>query len=542
MSAAVQISSSTPGSSAGRDPGWGPLRYFNLYRIIIASLFVLLSLLGVTPRPLGGGDSALFEATALLYLLFSLGCGFANHLRWPRFQLQVLIQVMVDILVITLLMHASGGLTSGMGLLLVVAIAGGSLLTEGRIAVLFAALATLAVLGEQIVVWLEQPWREATYYHAAMLGAAFFATAALGFTLARRIRASEALAAKREVDLASLAQLNEHIIQRMQSGILALDAGACVRLVNTSARRLLGVTGTLEGLRLADTLPGVAALLDLWRNDPGRSSYMYRSDSSQLRVVVSFALIGSGHDEGALVFLEDAAAMTQRAQQLKLASLGSLTASIAHEIRNPLGAISHASQLLDEGPERVDGEHRLTQIIRDNSLRVNGIIENVLQLSRRRAAVAESLRLKPWLERFADDFVAGANLPRERLDVRVEPDDLLVRVDPSQLHQVVSNLCENGLRHAGGDCRLELLAAISTESRRPYLEVVDNGPGIAPESAEQMFEPFFTTRADGTGLGLYIARELCEGNQAAISLIPGVGGARFRITFSDPRRQEIPLE
>ena len=117
-----------------------------------------------------------------------------------------------------------------------------------------------------------------------------------------------------------------------------------------------------------------------------------------------------------------------------------------------------------------------------------------------------------------------------------------MRADPSQLHQVVSNLCENGMRHGGEDCRLTLTAGISPESRRPVLEVSDNGPGVSEEAARQLFEPFFTTRRDGTGLGLYIARELCEGNQASINLVPGEGGARFRITFSDPRRQEIPLE
>ena len=524
----------------GRDPGWVPLRYFNLYRVIIAGLFLTLSLISATPRPLGMVDSALFEATATLYFAFSIACGIANQLRWPRFQLQVVIQVMVDIVAITLFMHTSGGVTSGMGLLLVVAIAGGSLLTEGRIAVLFAAIATLAVLGEQIFAFLEQPDRDETYYHAAMLGAAFFATAALGFSLARRIRASEALAARREIDLASLAQLNEHIIQRMQSGILALDADGRVRLINTSARGLLGITGAIEGESLAVRVPGLADLMQGWSRDPVRSSFMYRADSSQLRVVVSFALIGFDTGEGALVFLEDAAAMTQRAQQLKLASLGSLTASIAHEIRNPLGAISHAAQLLHEAPDLPIAEHRLTQIIRDNSTRVNGIIENVLQLSRRRQAAAESLLLRDWLERFADEFSTTNSLPRERLELTVTPPDLLVRLDPSQLHQILTNLCENALRHTGEDCRLTLRAGISTRSRRPYLEVIDNGPGVSEEAHDKVFEPFFTTRAEGTGLGLYIARELCEGNQASISLVPAERGAHFRITFSDPRRQEVP--
>lgn len=531
-----------PADDRVADPGWVPLRYFNLYRGIIAGLFLLLGLLESTPRPLGSADPALFQLVSLSYLLFSIACSFAIRMRVPRFHAQVLAQVMIDIVAITLLMHASGGLTSGMGLLLVVAIAGGSLLTEGRIAVLFAALATLAVLGEQIVAWLARPSALETYYHAAMLGAAFFATATLGLSLARRIRASEELAARRELDLASLAQLNEHIIQRMQSGIMALDERSQVRLINTSARRLLGLGSSVEGKYIDGLSAGLGKLLAAWRADSARSSYLYVAPASELRVVVSFAMIASEPGKGVLVFLEDAGAMTQRAQQLKLASLGSLTASIAHEIRNPLGAISHAAQLLGEAPDLDRGERRLTQIIRDNAARMNGIIENVLQLSRRRPAAVESLLLGDWLHGFADDFCAATGIERAQLQVQVQPEDLRVRFDPSQLHQVLSNLCENGVRHGGADCRLQLNAGIAMESRRPVLELSDNGPGVSEEAARQLFEPFFTTRRDGTGLGLYIARELCEGNQASITLVPGVGGARFRITFSDPRRQEIPLE
>ena len=531
-----------PADDRASDVGWPPLRYFNVYRTIIAGLFLVLALLESTPRPLGSSDPTLFEVVSLVYFLFGIACSFAIRLRWPGFRLQVVLQVLVDIAAITLLMHASGGLTSGMGLLLVVAIAGGSLLTEGRIAVLFAAVATLAVLGERIVAWVGRPSAPDTYYHAAMLGAAFFATATLGLSLARRIRASEELAARRELDLASLAQLNEHIIQRMQSGILALDADARVRLINTSARRLLGLTDVVDRKPIDGLSPGLGELLATWRTETGRSSYLYFAPASELRVVVSFAVINRERDEGVLVFLEDASAMTQRAQQLKLASLGSLTASIAHEIRNPLGAISHAAQLLDEAPDLAPSEHRLTQIIRDNAARMNGIIENVLQLSRRRPAAAESLLLGDWLERFADDFCATTGFDRQHLWVSTQPANLRVRADPSQLHQVLFNLCENGARHGGADARLSLTAGIATESRRPVLEVSDNGPGVSEEAARQLFEPFFTTREEGTGLGLYIARELCEGNQASVNLVPGEGGARFRITFSDPRRQEIPLE
>ena len=255
--------------------------------------------------------------------------------------------------------------------------------------------------------------------------------------------------------------------------------------------------------------------------------------------MASFAGLGDESNAGVLVFLEDASAMRQRAQQLKLASLGRLAASVAHEIRNPLGAISHASQLLAES-SLDESEHRLTQIINENSERMNAIIENVLHLSRRKAAEPKTVELRPWLVDFVQSFGATGALSGVEVDVQVQPPQLDVVVDSSQLQQVVWNLCENSLKHAGVPPRLELRGGFNADAYRPYLDIIDNGNGIAPEVAEHLFEPFFTTRSEGTGLGLYIARELCEGNKASLNYIPMADGCCFRITFADPRREGVP--
>lgn len=518
---------------------WKPLHYFNLYRALVAGLFTVLSSLGIAPGSLGLFNPELFQASALLYFLFSIASAFTIRHRQPAFDVQVVIQVFADITAITVMMHASGGVVSGFGMLLIVAVAGGSILAPGRIAVLFAAVASLAVLAQQTYAYMETYAPGPSYPHAGILGVAFFATATLAFVSATRIRESEALAAKRGIDLANLAQLSEHIIQRMQSGILAVDAEGKVRLINESARRLLGVSGQVTNRHLGSVLPDLTELHERWRSERAGSTYLFRSRDVQLEVMVSFAGLGRDAGEGVLMFLEDSSAMTQRAQQLKLASLGRLTASIAHEIRNPLAAISHAGQLLTESSGLSEADRRLTGIIQDNSHRMNTVIENVLRLSRRKPAAPETFRVKEWLTDFVDDYVSTTSVARDRLQPRVDVADLRVRVDPSQLRQVVWNLCDNGFRHSGSDGVIELRAGIRPESGRPYLEVLDSGRGIAAESAEHIFEPFFTTEPDGTGLGLYIARELCEGNQASLSHIPGEQGCRFRITFSDPRRKGV---
>ncbi len=523
---------------------WKPLRYFNLYRTTLAGLFVSLALGNLAPPPLPDADRQLFALSAAVYLCFGIISQFTIRCRRPTFDFQVLLQVGADIVALSMMMHASGGITSGFGILLLVAVAGGSILTQGRIAILFAAMASLAVLVQQVFATLYQLPSGTRYVEAGILGTALFATAFFLYLLARRIRATEALAARRGIDLANLAELNEHIIERMQSGILVVDTEGHVRLMNNSARTLLGLHAGHEaiGRRLEVLSPDFADNLKAWQRDISRPPQLFRPARGSVEVLASFARLRQTSTSGTLAFLEDAAAMRQRAQRLKLASLGRLTASIAHEIRNPLGAISHAGQLLAELTDLNASGQRLIRIVQDNCRRVNGIIENVLQVSRRQPSVAEILPLEAWLIGFVDEFLAQSAIVAEQLSFHVAPEKLQIRFDPSQLHQVLWNLCENAIRHGKTEPRLTLRAGMAGGTERPYLEVVDNGPGISNEDAESIFEPFYTTASDGNGLGLYIARELCEANQAALNLLPhDGGGCCFRITFSDPRRREAPL-
>jgi two-component system sensor histidine kinase PilS (NtrC family) len=228
-------------------------------------------------------------------------------------------------------------------------------------------------------------------------------------------------------------------------------------------------------------------------------------------------------------------------QQSKLAALGRLSASIAHEIRNPVGAMSHAGQLLAESPRIGPDERRLTDIIRNNSERVSTIINNVLQLSRRDPTKPTRLLLGDWLEDFIGEFSETMQVSKAQIGVHEEADDLEVRFDPSHLHQVVWNLCDNAIKY--GEVRdgisVEIKLSRLNPSTRPLLEIADRGPGIEPQVVDRIFEPFFTSRKGGTGLGLFIARELCQLNRAVLLYEPRDGdGSVFRIVFSDPQRWE----
>jgi two-component system sensor histidine kinase PilS (NtrC family) len=540
----------TPLPRAGRDRHqeqsgaltWQPLHYFNIYRLILAGLFVTLFFAKPNLDIFGEHSPWLFGTVSLLYLLFALLSGFFSRLRQPSFRIQALTNAMVDIGAIVLLMHASGGIESGLSVLLVITIAGASLLLSGRAVIGIAAIATIMLLTEQAYAHIFRTF-DIEPAQAGILGATFFATAWLGHMIANRIRASESLAAQRGVDLANMEQLNEYIIQHLQSGILVVDKDEEIRLMNESAWYLLGMPNTGNKRALAAASTELTQRLREWRRDNLNEPLPFRAGPGGADILPRFAGLGSNEEIGTVMFLEDASVMSQRAQQMKLASLGRLTASIAHEIRNPLGAISHAEQLLRESPALDKGDRRLIEIIRDQSSRVNTIIENVLQLSRRERSRPETFRLLEWLEDFIGTFIRDHHVEAEQISVDIKPADVEVYMDASHLYQVVSNLCENALRYGvrpGETARIDLLGGITVESRGPFLDIIDHGPGIGAEASQQIFEPFYTSASSGTGLGLYIARELCEFNQAQLRHIsvPN-GGSCFRISFADPRRQAL---
>jgi two-component system sensor histidine kinase PilS (NtrC family) len=383
---------------------WRPLLYFSLYRCALAALLCLVVLWGVAPQESLQFKPGLFTTVVVLYLIYSVLALLAVSQRWARMDGQVALQIFLDIVAIIWLVHAAGGLSSGFALLLVITVAGGSVLTQGRIAILFAAMASIAVLAQQIWIVFHEPQVEPQYTHAGLLGVAFFATSFVISVSARRLRLTQALAARRGVDLANLAELNEHIIQRMQSGVVALDEHRRIWLMNNSGQRLLGVSRWAMGDRIERVAAPLAEAHQRWSQGDGKDSGQIEPAGGALRVAVSFARIGEDGGEGTVIFLEDAAAINQRAQQLKLASLGRLAGSIAHEIRNPLGAISHAAQLVDESPGLDDSDRRLTRIIHENTARMNTMVENILKMGRGRDAVPEPIVLGDWVAQFLEEF------------------------------------------------------------------------------------------------------------------------------------------
>jgi two-component system, NtrC family, sensor histidine kinase PilS len=531
-----------PSTAPSDDLPWRILRLLNTARWILSAA-IMLTLFAITdPRIIGNESPAIAAASLAALLLLASAELVALRRQYGQVQMHIHGQAIADIVFITLVMHASGGISSGLGELLIISVGSLSLLLRGQQAFLLAALATVALLIEQIAAFSQGMAGTAEFAQTGLLGIVLFTIVAVTQILRRRMLETEALAEQRGVDLRNLVELNDYIIQHLRESIVVVDSRDRVRLINESAIKQLGAPGARAGASLGEVSGALAGRLAAWRQRRAETDdgHTFEADDGATRLEPHFARLGPSRHTGVLIFLEDTTLIADRVQQTKLAALGRLSASIAHEIRNPLGALSHAGQLLAESPSFTPAEQRLAEIIRVNVQRVSQIVESVLSLSRRDTTRPEHFELKHWTEQFAEEFTRTMELYEGAVSVVPESPEVEIEMDPTHLRQIVWNLCDNAVKYASVDAgaiAVDLRCGQLESTGRPYLEVADRGRGVSPELVEQIFEPFFTAQPGGTGLGLYISRELCERNGGRLSYYPREGGGSvFRIVFSDPKR------
>ncbi len=492
------------------------LRYLNLFRLFIAAFFAVFG------RSMGLGEEApvLFISASVVYLVAVLALGFPDAARRLGLDRLVTVQMVVDIVALTLLMHASGGARGGLPTLLMVLVAGGGLVGHGRWALFYAALATVAVLTEngiRTLVGEQAP----DFFVVGVVCIGFFGVALMARYLASRALANEVLAEARGVDLAKQRTINERIIDDMPDGVLVLDERLNVSQANPQAARLLGCELD-NGNGLTHAVPDLAACVA--RGSDGESHQLVLDSGRAIR----YRVVPSDEAGGdTIVYLQDMEQIQAQAQQIKLAALGRLTAGIAHEIRNPLTAVSHAAELLRE-EKRAEGQIRLTRIINDNAQRIEQLVRDVLSLGRRDRAMLEPLRIDTFLRDFLDEFTLHGEAEKAQIALEV-PEAATLAFDRAHLHQILWNLLGNARRYAS-DRPGAIKVRVSTADGRTQLHVIDDGPGISAQNRAKLFEPFFTTHPKGTGLGLYIARELAEANRASLSLLDSESGAHFCLT------------
>ena len=517
------------------------LYFFALFRLLEGSMLVFM-LLG--PNAIGTVDVAwpmLARSAAMLYLVAGLGLLIvATQTRWSM-TWQAAGGLLLDLLIAALILQGSHGADTAISMLLLVNVGAAALLMPWRPTAVFAALAALMPLGGFFLQRIGQISPGSVLEHslaeATMFSISYASVALLTQLLGRQMREQAQLVAQRGADLASLSQLNELIIRRMRIGVLVVDAAGRLQLNNEAAWNLLGQPS--PSLRDLNAMaPALMERLQLWLQGSPTATEPLNLGPDHVEVLPRFARLHQG-DGLVLVFLDDAALVSRRAEALTVSSLGRLSASIAHEVRNPLAAISYAAQLLGESPDLHSTDKRLTEIILSHCQRMNGIIENVLSLSRREVSRPEQVELMQWVRQFVEDYKSAHVLEAGQLLAKAGDGRLFAIVDPAQLHQAVTVLVQNALdygRQPGQAPKVTLQARQSGEFGPPLVEVMDMGPGIPAEQRASIFEPFFTTHEHGTGLGLYIARQLCEANQASLDYVDDRAvGACFRITLARSR-------
>lgn len=499
-------------------PSANALRLFNAFRGTIVLVLLLVSQLhGFDGEPLLVAGPAFYSwvlaYSILIGLWLSLGRGPLAH------GVQVTLGVSVDIVMIVALMTLNGGVKSGYGVLLLPYLAVAGLLASGRYALFYAALASLALLGVTLYDILALNGTTGELVQAALLASAGFVTSVTTHQLARVARESEQLAAARGSEIAQLNRLNELALQSLREAVLVLDQEGRVRQFNDAATRHFGL------VERGKLLPELAAPVAHWRQDGSPLLARPVQLNAQPHPLIGRMVpILTGETPTLLLFLRETRELAEEARQLKLAALGRLTANIAHEIRNPLAAISHAAELL--GEDAVDpATRRLTTMVRDNTRRIDRLVEEVLALNRRDRVRPEVLRPATVLAELVEQFVLGEAAAAGRIITTFNSPRAMI-FDRGHLAQIVGNLLANGWRYCQrhtGSLRIE----VDESESALLIDVVDDGPGVGAEHQSRLFEPFYTTESSGTGLGLYIARELAEANDALLAYLSP--GGRFRL-------------
>jgi two-component system sensor histidine kinase PilS (NtrC family) len=523
-------------------PGQQNLALFRIYVAYRSLLALVLLIMLVSPNTrqlVGVLNPDLYMGVALAYLATSVPLVGSLSSRLNQNQHMLLLIFLVDIVAIILLSDSSGGTPSGLPALLVITAAASAVLIANRtLATLIAAISVLAILLDTVRLILIGVQDTNALFPAGLLGILIFGVSIMVQVIASRLGRAEELARNRASDLYNLQRLNEQIVQHMDTGILLVNEEGLVRVMNKASGRLLTPERPLaveQGRQLADYCPELAYQFEHWKDTGVHRARPFTVMEGTPPVIAHFRELQPNTQREALVLVEDYTPVTQYAQSLKLTSLGRLTASIAHEIRNPLGAMSHAAQLLRESPDLPEADRRMANIIQHHCERVNQIVESVMQISRREPPKPEYLTLSTWLANCIDGYLNALNQPAE-IVLDCDYPELLIEFDPENLQRVIGNLLDNALRHSKMEIDRETArveVSLDFAAHQCHLDVIDSGAGVPPADQAKLFEPFFTTVTEGSGMGLYLCKELCEINNANLSYHPtATGESCFRISMN----------
>jgi two-component system sensor histidine kinase PilS (NtrC family) len=501
------------------------------------------------------------EAVALLCLVYAVQAitlwllprfgplaapaGRARARRW-------LSTIGVDLLAYGALHLLTAGASLNYGALLVLPVLMAGVLTPRLLALGTASAVALLLLAAAWRSAAGQPDAPALMLQSGFAGLGLFAIALVAGELAARL-AREEQAARGSLALArQQARLNRLVIEEMVDGVLVVDGQRRVRAANPAARALLVDQGLAppapfalaQRAAWADLVEAVGEALARgdWPEAGHEVTLHFESGQRRtLRMRVRFlrgrgrTLAGRLHDDEtgeplAVLLLEDVRTAQARLRQEKLAAMGRVSAGVAHEIRNPLAAIAQANALLQED-ELNPAQRRLTTMVADNVARLNRLVEDVMEVAPGAAPASAAFDAVATVAAAADEWCGTAGLADGRLRSELPAQPLPVRFDPEHLRRVLVNLLDNALRHASSAPGAVFLRLAARDDSWAVLSVLSDSPPIPPDVERHLFEPFFSTRSRGSGLGLFICRELCERHGASIEYRPRPAAERLRNEF-----------
>jgi len=501
-----------------------PATVYTLYRICLA-IFLLSLFFFTSSSGLGEGNPTLFIYSLTTHLVVLIPTLWLPSPLKSSDPLKKTIPFVGDLLVLMLVIHSSGSISSSLTALVFVTVATASMLLLTRYALLIAALAALSLMFEQFYYGLSDGnIGPAIPTAAGLLGIGLFGVALAMRNLATRLERSEVLTHKQDIAIRRLEKLNEQVVARMLTGIVVFDSEQSIQLANHSATDY-----TQASLHLGNQIPAtIKQAFQEWQTNTSRHPNPIPATASRPELEIRFAPLDP---ITTVAFIENRTHLIQQAQALKLASLGQLTATIAHEIRNPLSAISQAAQLLDEGDISTEDKPMIA-IIHRHVERLNRIVSDIMSVSRGHAPNPQKINFNAFLEQLIQRW-QEQGLDTQRLALHLPTQPFIVAFDSHHLGQVMENLVTNALKYSHSTVTI---AANYQANGIPQVSVSDLGEGVPMEQQHRLFEPFFTLAKDGTGLGLFLAREHCQGNQAHLTYQDNKPGARFVITFVHPNK------
>ena len=528
---------------------------YSSYRFIVSLFFMLMVYITVRTDGNPSLPSFLQQTVLSFYVLLSLILLGLFYTVGKHMRRQLAFGLALDVIILSLLLYTAGAPDLQLTMLYMVVVAASFMLLHGSQALIITLLAIIFVIYQQFFYAIANSMSLANLGNALLMSASFLAVGGLSWSISQRLVQLEKVAVRHAKEVERLNTINQEVISQMVNGVIVIDDKQVV-LANLAAYQLLSIPS-----RHDNKSKPVAAFeqqlgqqhLQLFNACLSVAAGLTRTFIYELPAVANSSIIGKLRvdiiplkDDSKLIILEDLRREQASAQQLKLASLGQLTASIAHEIRNPLAAISQASQLLIEDViesemdndntlspfannhinSQMTGNHELYKMIFSQTKRVNRIIEDVLKLSRQQTANQQTIILADWMPVFLDNYFKGHDV---FLHVLTQP---TISFDIHQLEQVLINLINNGLRyssyaHPHAFVEIEIYCA----DNDVIIDVLDGGTGVNADDLSALFNPFFTTEQSGTGLGLYLSQAFCEANQARLLYVPEHQKTCFRLIF-----------